>query len=244
MFHYHRRETDEERRDSRTGINSNFIGRYQSEAAFPSVITITTAQFEKQTSEETKGISRVVPDPITLNVKFPSASLIYQPSRPARGSENSGTKFRVPPSLSPDTGVKFTRRLTRERVEEDVSRSQRTPTPTPSPSRAVRFLGALLKRRARLSKGRHAGHRKHFTRGTLRPSPFICEIGESTLNYIARRAFLPFIFPPVNGRSRPLATYNEYAVSSRVCWKRGTWWEKINWVIDFRFLFSSFHCLE
>lgn len=125
-----------------------------------------------------------------------------------------------------------------------MSRSQRTPTPTPSPSRAVRFLGALLKRRARLSKGRHAGHRKHFTRGTLRPSPVICEIGESTVNYIARRAFLPFIFPPVNGRSRPLATYNEYAVSSRVCWKRGTWWEKINWMIDFRFLFSSFHCLE
>lgn len=54
------------------------------------------------------------------------------------------------------------------------------------------FSRGLIKKTGAIIKGRHAGHRKHFTRGTLRPSPVICEIGESTLNYIARCAVSAF----------------------------------------------------
>lgn len=51
------------------------------------------------------------------------------------------------------------------------------------------FSRGLIKKTGAIIKGRHAGHRKHFTRGTLRPSPVICEIGESTLNYTPAARF-------------------------------------------------------
>lgn len=73
-----------------------------------------------------------------------------------------------------------------------MSRSQRTPTPTPpllSSLESCPFSRGLIKKTGAIIKGRHAGHRKHFTRGTLRPSPVICEIGESTLNYTPAARF-------------------------------------------------------
>lgn len=106
----------------------------------------------------------------------------------ARGSEKTRVPkgFQVPWSIPGE----FTRRLT---LEEDLCRGVNArphthPPPSPPLESWLRFLrGELIKKGGR--DYQRPGHRKHFTRGTLRPSPVICEIGESTLNYTSCLSF-------------------------------------------------------